>query len=903
MSNVADALSRLTPEQRAIVEKKLQQKRAQKEAATGKGNRIQPRPQDAGYPLSAGQERLFSLSQFTLDATTYNITEAVRLTGSLNVAALEQSIAKIVERHESLRAHFLETDEGVLQNIAPFDKAAFKVTPIEEQDKDAQEVRIRQILHAEQSRPFDLGLGPLYQFNLLVLDNDSHVLVLTMHHMIADAWSFGVLFKELSQNYGAAAANQLGTVEPLPIQYADFAFWQTAWLQSPEAQAQLDYWQETLASGLEPLQLPISHSQPQDSTSANAGGVVQKQLDPSLVTTLQSVSRDTGVTLFITLLAGFKATLYRYTEQKDMVVCAPTVGRKQVETEGLIGYFNNIVPLRTDLSGNPTIEELQERIQHSMVAAYDHDEIPFQQVASLPQLARTPLTRALFTLQDGLNEALVLPGLEVKSIDVGSISSDFDVALYMEWTENNLVASLEFKTAILDNTQALSMLDKLGETLQEMAESPAIRLQEFARVAEPRNDKRSINAALNAPGVAENGTSPQPHLQGYTNGSITAANVQNAKSQETTQPDTIEEPTEFEAQLIQIWEEVLGLEGVRRTDNFFELGGHSMSALRLFTRIEQEVTQEKLPLALLLQAPTVAQMAQAIRGDDSQKAWSLVVPLQEKGSKPPLFCIHAAGGNVLLYKDLARHLAESDQPVYGIQSQGLDGKKPILKTVEEMAEVYVEEILAVQPTGPYLLTGYCLGGTVAFDVAQRLIQRGHHVAFLGLLETYNWANLKEQSLIDNLRYQSQRAEFMVRNFMMLDSEQRQGFLRGKIERVQGRTSVWRGSVQSMLGQKSGSDEARSDDAILAELWESNDTAADAYVPSNYPGKITQFIPAKDYAEYDDPSLSWDDIARGGVDVHKLAVYPAGMVYEPFVRTLSNHIADCVENGLKNTKVK
>lgn len=899
MSNVADALSRLTPEQRAILEKKLQQKRAKQEAATTDSSKIQPRPQDAGYPLSAGQERLFMLSQFAPDATTYNITEAVRLRGPLNLPGLEESISQLVERHESIRAAFTEVDGQPAQRILPAHQGQLTITKAMQQGAADTTSAIAKFVSAEQTKPFILHQGPLYRFNLLALSDTDNVLVLTMHHIIADGWSFGVLFQELSNRYAAAVVGESATIEPLPVQYADFAYWQQEWLQSDKAKAQLSFWTETLGPGVESLQLPVPQAQKALSDyarGAHAGAAVQKVLDPALVTALQTTSRGAGMTLFITLLAGFKATLYRYSGQETMVVCSPTVGRKQVETEELLGYFNNIVSIRSDLSGNPEVNQLQARVQESLVAAYDHDELPFQLVASLPHLARISLTRALFTLQDGLNETLALPNIEIEPVKLDSSSSDFDTALYMEWYGDSLVASMEYKTGVMDQATATDFLDNLCDTFQQLADNPAMRLQELTRIDQPISSASSLAQPTMPGGFTENGTNGH-HPSEAELAHIVVQNNQHVDHPAVdTQAVNNREPDELEKQLIQIWEEILGLEGIQRTDNFFELGGHSMSALRLFTKIEKEVTQEKLPLALLFQAPTVAEIANVIRSDDSQAAWSLVVPLQEKGSKPPLFCIHAAGGNVLLYSDLARHLASTDQPVYGIQSQGLDGKKPILTTVEEMGEVYVEEILAVQPAGPYLLTGYCLGGTVAFDVAQRLMAKGHQVAFLGLLETYNWANLKGSSLMGNLKYQSQRAEFMVRNFMMLDSEQRQDFFRGKMERVQGRTSVWRGSIQSKLG-KNQDEAAKSDDAILAELWESNDEAADAYVPDTYPGKITQFIPAKDYADYNDPALLWDNIAQGGVDVHKLNVYPAGMVYEPFVKTLAQHIAAGIQSGL------
>lgn len=926
MSKVAEALSRLTPEQKALLEKKLQQKRAAKVSiASNKPDKIQPRPDDVGYPLSAGQERLWMLSQFEPEAATYNITEVVRLRGSLNILALEKSIAQTVERHESLRAIFQEVDGQPSQMIIPagapglLAAETLSITKLHELSSgsigsgatsDGPLTLVRQFANKQGSRPFYLDQGPLFRFGLLELGENDHVLILTMHHIITDAWSFGVLFKELSNRYKAiidaegssnlqvefSQHDEPNEVPPLAIQYADFAHWQQEWLKSESAEKQLGYWKERLAPGVESLRLPTTQAAKQ--SAVHNGAATKKILPSDLVDALQQTSRNAGVTLFITLLAGFKTTLHRYTGQEDLIVCSPTAGRKQVETEELIGYFNNIVSIRTDLSNNPDLSQIQGQIQESLVGAYDHDELPFQQVASLPHLARIPLTRALFTLQDGLNKSLSLPGIDIESVDCGSSTSDFDIALYMEWLSDELVASLEYKTNILDESAANALLENLCETLQQIAANPTIHLNEFTKLALAPDGATPLNQPV------EQTTSTQGPFtsngSNLTNG--TTAELSTAALEPEDKSDPSLPPSELEQKLIRIWEETLDLQGIKRTDNFFELGGHSMSAIRLFSQIEKEITKERLPLALLFQAPTVAKIAKALGNDDSKAAWSLIVPLQAEGSKPPLFCIHAAGGNVLLYRDLARHLSESDQPVYGIQSQGLDGKKPILNTVEEMAAVYVKEIQAVQPSGPYLLLGYCLGGTIAVDVAQRLMAQGHTVAFLGLLETYNWANLQGSSLLGTLKFQSQRAEFMVRNFMMLDSNQRQDFFRGKMERIQGRTSIWRGALQARLGKNAADRDpsnAKSQDAVLAKLWETNDIAADSYVPTSYPGKITQFVPMKDYTDYSDPKLSWHDIAQGGVEVFKLPVYPAGMVYEPFVGKLATYITDCIESSLKS----
>jgi acyl transferase domain-containing protein/thioesterase domain-containing protein len=350
---------------------------------------------------------------------------------------------------------------------------------------------------------------------------------------------------------------------------------------------------------------------------------------------------------------------------------------------------------------------------------------------------------------------------------------------------------------------------------------------------------------------------------------------------------------DIERSIAAIWKYVLGMEQVSIFDDFFDLGGGSLLALNLFAQINKTF-DKNLPLATLFEAPTIEQLANILRDDDWEAPWTSLVEIQPGESKPPVYFIHAAGGNILIYRDLARRLGP-DQPVYGFQAQGLDGNQPFLTQIDEMAALYVKELQAVQPEGPYLLSGYCMGGTVAFEMAQQLYKQGHEVKLLAIFETYNWANSTPKSTFGKIYYFIQKIEFHLRNFIILDSKGKRKFIQEKAKVAMNRSGVWYGMLLTKLGRKvqKGSGQY----VPIAQLWEINELAPFNYVPTDYPGRITDFRPVKGYVVNNGPEMGWNEVAKGGVDTHILPFYPAGMMVEPFVERLADELRECIHKAL------
>jgi thioesterase domain-containing protein/acyl carrier protein len=339
-----------------------------------------------------------------------------------------------------------------------------------------------------------------------------------------------------------------------------------------------------------------------------------------------------------------------------------------------------------------------------------------------------------------------------------------------------------------------------------------------------------------------------------------------------------------EQKLVQIFEKVLNARVSSVDDNFFDLGGHSILAVRLMAAIEQEFGT-RLPLATLFQHPTVEGIATAIRdaaGHPVEARWSPLVRIQPQGSRPPIFLVHGAGGNVLLYRDLARCLG-GDQPLYGLQSVGLDGQTAPLASVEDMARAYLPHLRRIQPSGPYFLGGYCMGGLVAYEMARYLVKDGEEVALLAMLDTYNLSTITTAEGESGSQL-FQRLKFHLGNLGRLRPGEIGGYLKEKVRIAKD------GELANILGGVFGSSHEPGSGANATPgretVQEANDRAATLYRPPPYSGRITVFKPEVNYAALPDQQMGWGGLAEGGADIVALPVNPHAMLVEPFVQYLA-----------------
>ncbi len=441
-------------------------------------------------PLSFAQQRLWFLDQLEPGSAFYNMPAARRLSGPLNVEALEQALTAIVARHESLRTTFPTVDESPVQMIAPAQRVALPVIDLSNLPESDGEAEAQRLATEEMLRPFNLEQGPLVRASLLRLQAEEHVLLLNMHHIIGDGWSFAVLFRELTTLYAAFGNGQPSPLQDLPIQYADYAVWQREWLQGEVLEDQLAYWKAQLAGAQAVLELPTDRARPAMQTFRGARQFMT--LPKNVSEALRSLSRQEGVTFFITLLAAFQTLLMRYSGQHDIVVGSPIAGRTRTETEDLIGFFANTLALRTDLSGDPSLRELLARVREVTLGAYEHQDVPFEKLVEELQPERTlshaPLFQVMFSLQDTRSKVLNLHELSLGSVSIDTGTSKFDLTLLMSEGAEGLNGRLEYNIDLFDEATITRMLTHFEVLLKGIAIDPNQRLSQLPllTVAEQR---------------------------------------------------------------------------------------------------------------------------------------------------------------------------------------------------------------------------------------------------------------------------------------------------------------------------------------------------------------------------------------------------------------------------------
>ncbi|HYO12892.1 MAG TPA: amino acid adenylation domain-containing protein, partial [Thermoanaerobaculia bacterium] len=442
-----------------------------------------PDPDDGVFvfPASYAQRRLWFLDRLAPGGAVYNLPLVWRLYGPLDSAALAASLGAVVERHESLRTAFAVEKGKPVQVVAPPGPSAFPGLPqvdLRELPPNRREGEAWRLVVEEAGRPFDLERGPLFRAALIQLAGDDHVLLATFHHIVADGWSLGVFQRELSALYRSRVTGSTDPLPDLPIQYADFAAWQLDWLEGDVLERHLAWWRARLAGAPHVLELPMARPRPAVSTQRGAWRAVE--VPRGVSDALRAVGQSEGSTRFMTLLAVFKVLLNVYTGQEDLVVGTPISGRSQVETENLIGLFVNTLVLRTDLSGASNFRELLARVRETALGAYSHQELPFERLVEELQpersLAHNPLVQVTFSLQERAgDQGLELSGLRARPLesgDRGEGTAKFDLALYVEESHRGLRARLDYDADLLDDVDALRLLESFQVLLAGIAADP-----------------------------------------------------------------------------------------------------------------------------------------------------------------------------------------------------------------------------------------------------------------------------------------------------------------------------------------------------------------------------------------------------------------------------------------------
>jgi amino acid adenylation domain-containing protein len=429
-------------------------------------------------PLSFAQQRLWFLNQLEPDNTAYNVPAMFRIHGPLDVAALEQSLAEIVSRHEVLRTGFRVEHGAPVQGITAHAPVQILVTDLRGTPPEQQTAIVDSLAYEVATHVFDLGQSPLLRITLLHLADEEYVLLTVMHHIISDAWSTGVLVRETIALYKSIREGESCSLPELPIQYADFAVWQREWLKGDVLESQIGYWRRQLAGA--PVSVSLVADRPQVNTRTSPGRTHFFRIDAGLTSALRTLSRESGATLFMTLLTGFATLLHRYSGREDLVIGTPIANRNRSETEALIGFFVNTLVLRADVSGQPTFQELLQRIRQVSVDAYAHQDLPFEQLVEVLRPERTlsnaSLFQVMFSLQNAQAENLQLPGLTLTPIRPETGTSKFDLTLMMEETGPDMIGAVEYNTDLFGRDTITRMVEHFQTVLRAAVANPGERI-------------------------------------------------------------------------------------------------------------------------------------------------------------------------------------------------------------------------------------------------------------------------------------------------------------------------------------------------------------------------------------------------------------------------------------------
>lgn len=476
----------------------------------------------ACLPLSFAQQRLWFLAQLAPDNPFYNVPAALRLTGCLDQTALERSLQTIVARHAVLRSRFITRADQPVQVIEPERRIELVVVNLPAVAPADRPRLSQQLALQEAQRPFNLTTDSLVRLTLVQFDPTESVLLLTLHHIVADGWSLGVLLGELATCYSALVQGRSPVLPTLPMQYHDFALWQRHWLQGEILEKQLAYWRRQLED-LPVLQLP--GDRPRPAVQTYRGATCPLQISPALTVALQSLSQRSGVSLFMTLLAAFATLLYRYTGQVDLAIGTPIANRHRSQLEGLIGFFVNSLVLRTDLSGDPGFRELLERVRQVALAAYEHQDLPFEKLVEEldpdRDLSRNPLFQVAFALQNAPMQTFQLPGLTLEPTPLNSESARFDLEVHL-WepdhglrslwqSEAGLSGFICYSTDLFDSDRIARLVGHFQTLLAAIVAQPEARLSELSLLT--LEEQQQILRGWNQPSEAPLGSSAkQPYF-------------------------------------------------------------------------------------------------------------------------------------------------------------------------------------------------------------------------------------------------------------------------------------------------------------------------------------------------------------------------------------------------------
>jgi len=458
---------------------------------------IRPVSRSQELPLCWTHQRLWFLDSLEGGSNAaYNLSTVLQINGNLNIKVLKQTLAEIIKRHEILRTTFKVVNGTPVQAIDTGLTVRLPVIDLQQYSEVEKAAQARRLAIEEISRMFDLAKGPLMRPSLLQLGSESHILLITMHHIVFDGWSTAIFVKELSTLYQAFAKNLPSPLADLPIQYADFAVWQRQWLNEDILKPKLDYWKQKLAGTPPLLELPTDRPRPP--VDSMQGDTETFQLSAEVTEKLKNLSKRSGATLYMILLAALATLLFRYSSQEDIVIGSPIANRYPKETEPLIGLFINTLVLRINLGENQSFLELLTRVRQVTLEAYENQNVPFEKLVKelnvKRDLSRNPLFQVWYTLQNTAVEGLELTGLQVRSLEFENPTAIFDLEFILEYMSEGIKGRLRYKTDLFEASTIAQILKSFQTLLQSIVAEPERRLSNLRLLTDEETGGYSINS-------------------------------------------------------------------------------------------------------------------------------------------------------------------------------------------------------------------------------------------------------------------------------------------------------------------------------------------------------------------------------------------------------------------------
>jgi amino acid adenylation domain-containing protein len=810
-------------------------------------------------PVTIPQKGLWLSSKLNDSLScAYNESITLHLTGEVDLDVLERAVHALVEKHDAMRATFAA--DGSTMTIS--DKVIYEHQRIELDKVSEGQAREQfdAIQRRDASTPFNLKNGSLFRCYIVIMPRKQYYIVLTSHHIVCDGWSLDVLISDLCIFYNKLKEGQVLSFQAAH-RYADYCSQAVKRKDTNEYKAASKYWHEKFNPSFPVLRLPAD--KPGNKIGVYDARRIDLAINGEIIGPLRELCKRKGYSMFTLYVTAYNLLLHKISGQRNFVVGLPIAEQNLLGQDDLVGQCVNLLPFSSPINDSFTYENYIEAVQHDLLGGYDNQIYTYIDLlneggVSYDHTGSAPMPAGLTNVKRYEAEDLRIDNLEVDYFANPRAFESFELYLNVIESKTSIELKCHFKTALFNKKTIEEWLKDYERILTQFVYAPDAKI--------------GITSAVK-PASIKQPSKPQ------------ASEMQVSSLNEITES------------LLQVWKEVLGKASINLDDNFFDLGGNSLLAAKLFAEIEK-ILGKTMPLSALYEAPTLIKLAEYVASGKYEQTWKSLVPINSKGTRPPLYLVHGAEGNVLLYRDLARHLGD-DQPVYGLQSVGLDNKTEIDARFEAVASNYIKEIKAFQPEGPYFLGGYCLGGTIALEMAQQLKHQGERIGILFMIENFNIKTIKwPLPLSLNMANKFLNIWYHTGNLFTGSNNAKMDFFTIKARTEFNRYKISLQVSMSKLLKKIGLKNSLNFPHVKVD--EAYDEALEHYVPLPYDGPIVLFGAKKRFAGLTDRLYGWGDIPKQVVELCELPMNPRGSLSEPFVKILASKLKEMLNTAISKS---